>query len=202
MSYLKIGLVTACYNHQNNIQETIESVLGQNYPQLKYIVLDDGSTDKSWSIIRKYKDRLYHCQRLKGYRKTVATALNLGFKKLDVDILGWINSDDILLPKSLFVINQVFSQLKNIQWLTGVATTINANTEMVKVSLRRKNKYDYLLKNWSVIQQESTFWRKNLWQKAGGFLNDNYLQAFDSELWTRFFFTRETLFSSGSSRRL
>lgn len=187
MRYPKIGIVTACYNHERYIEETIESVLSQNYPNLQYIVIDDGSTDGSWTKIRKYKDNLFHCERLRGYRKTVVPALNMGMKKLDVEIMGWLNSDDLLLPKSLFAIADVFSELKEVDWLTGIACTINEKSEIVNISPRRKNKYDYLSGLWQVIQQESTFWRKSLWEKTGAHLDENFIQGFDSELWTRFF---------------
>lgn len=187
MPYPKIGIVTACYNHEEYIEETVKSVLSQNYPNLKYIVLDDGSTDNSWKKIKKYKDKLFHCERLEGYRKTVVPALNIGIKKLNTEIMGWLNSDDILLPKSLFTIADVFSELKEVDWFTGIACTINEKSEIVNLSPRRKNKHDYLSGNWQVIQQESTFWRKNLWEKTGAHLNENFIQGFDSELWTRFF---------------
>jgi len=185
-NYPKISLVTACYNHKDYIAQTIESVLSQNYPNLQYVVIDDGSTDGSWDIIKKYESKLFHCERLEGYRESVTTALNYGIFKTDGEIMGWINSDDILLSNSLFTVADVFISQPSVEWLTGVASTINYKTEIVNSRLVLKNIYDYLIGNWQVIQQESTFWRRSLWERAGGRLLEKKW-AFDTELWTRFF---------------
>ena len=183
--YPKISLVTACYNHADFIAETIESILSQNYPNLEYIVIDDGSTDGSWDIIQKYKNKLTVCERMEGYRDTPTIALNYGLKKGTGEIMGWLNSDDILLPGSLFRIAKIFAGNERVEWLTGMESTINSTSELVKSNLRLKNKYDFLIGDWKIIQQESTFWRRSLWEKTGATLSKGW--AFDTELWTRFF---------------
>jgi len=186
MNYPSISLITACYNHKNYIAETIESIISQKYPNLQYVVIDDGSTDGSWEVIQKYQKYLHHCEQLEGYRKSPTIALNIGMSKVNADIMGWLNSDDILLPKSLFVISEVFAQNKNVEWFTGMASTINHKSQIVNSKMRPKNIYDYLIGDWKIIQQESTFFKRNLWQKAGKkFIEDKW--AFDTELWTRFF---------------
>jgi glycosyltransferase involved in cell wall biosynthesis len=191
MKYPKISLVTTCYNHQDFIAETIESILSQNYPNLEYIVIDDGSTDGSWEIIQKYKDKLTYCERMEGYRDTPTIALNYALSKTTGEIMGWLNSDDVLLPKSLFTIAKVFTDVDEAEWITGMATTINERSEIINSRLRLKNKYDFLTGDWKVIQQESTFWRRSLWERAGGYLEGKHKWAFDTELWTRFFFLAE-----------
>jgi glycosyltransferase involved in cell wall biosynthesis len=185
MLYPKISLVTACHNHRDYIAETIESVLSQNYPNLEYAVIDDGSTDGSWEIIQKYKDRLHYCERLEGRRDNPTAALNYAFSKTSGEIMGWLNSDDLLLPKSIFTVAEIFSQLKPVEWLTGIGTTINQKSQIVGSKFIAKNIYDYLSGDWRTIQQESTFWRRELWQKTGARLENTW--AFDAELWTRFF---------------
>jgi glycosyltransferase involved in cell wall biosynthesis len=189
MTYPKISLVTACHNHQKYIGKTIDSILSQDYPNLQYIVIDDGSTDGSWEIIKKYQDRLYRCEKMDGQRDNPTAALNQAFAETDGEIMGWLNSDDILLPTSLFTIAEIFSQLQEVEWLTGMATTINSESKIVNSKLNAKNIYDYLSGNWKTIQQESTFWRRGLWQKTGAELADSW--AFDAELWTRFFLQTE-----------
>jgi glycosyltransferase involved in cell wall biosynthesis len=186
MQYPKISLVTACFNHKDYIAETIESIVSQGYPNLEYIVIDDGSTDGSWEIIQKYKHKLYLCERLEGYRDTVTIALNYGIKKTSGNIMGWLNSDDILLPKSLFSIAKIFGDNPKVEWFTGMASTINQRGELVNSILRLKSKNDFLIGEWKVIQQESTFWRRGLWEKSGGALNEAQKWAFDTELWTKF----------------
>jgi len=189
MKYPSICLVTACHNHERYIEETINSVLSQNYPNLQYVVINDGSTDKSGQIIKKYKKYLHYYEDWSGYRKTVVPALNKAFSKTDGKIMGWLNSKNTLLSKSLFTIAEIFSQLKQVEWLTGIATTINDEGKIINARLRRKSIYDYLIGNWQVIQQESTFWRRSLWDRTGGYLKEQW--AFDSELWTRFFLEAE-----------
>jgi glycosyltransferase involved in cell wall biosynthesis len=183
--YPKISLVTVCFNHEDYIAETIESVLSQNYPNLQYIVIDDGSTDNSWQVIEKYKDRLFRCERMLGYRKFPTIALNSGLAMTDGEIMGFLNSDDKLLPTSLFSVAKIFQDNQQVEWFTGLASTINFRSELVLSQFRPKNIYDFLIGDWSVIQQESTFWKRNLWNKAGGKLIIRW--AFDIELWTNFF---------------
>lgn len=185
--YPKISLATACFNHKAYIAETIESVLSQKYPNLQYIVVDDGSTDGSWDIIQRYKNDLAGCYRLEGYRDTVTIALNDALGKTDGQIMGWLNSDDIILPNSLFTMADIFRDVPDATWVTGMATTINFKSQIVNSNLRLKSEYDYLNGKWVVIQQESTFWRRELWNKAGPALNGKEKWAFDTELWTRFF---------------
>lgn len=191
MRYPKISIVTTCYNHAKYVGKTIESVLSQDYPNLQYVVINDGSTDNSEEIIKEYAGQLYHWETWDGYRPGPVFALNKGFSLTDGEIMGWINSDDILLPNSLFVIASVFNQLKEVEWLTGIASTINSRGEIVKVYPYQKSIYDYLNGNWSVIQQESTFWRRSLWERTGGYLNEDFIYGFDTELWTRFFLQTE-----------
>lgn len=185
--YPKISIVTACYNHAAFVGETIESIVSQGYPNLEYIVIDDGSTDTSWDVIQRYKNRLTSCERLEGYRESPVVALNHGFGKTTGEIMMWLNSDDILLPKSLFVIAKIFQEHPEVEWLTGMASTINQRGEIVNSRLRVKHAYDYLSGDWKVIQQESTSWRRSLWKKASGLLEAEKKWAFDTELWTRFF---------------
>lgn len=189
MRYPYIGLVTACFNHKDYIAETIESVLDQKYPYLRYIVYDDGSTDGSWEVIKQYEKYLYRCERLEGKRDTPTIALNKGFNALpkDVDVIGWLNSDDILLRNSLTTVAEAFMDNEQVQWISGVATGINYRSRVISSRLHKRNKYDYLLGEWQVIQQESTLWRKELFEKAGPYLNEEKKWAFDIELWTRMF---------------
>jgi len=186
MKYPRISLVTGCYNHEKYIAQTIESVISQGYPNLQYVVINDASTDNSEKIIKKYAKYLYHWKTLPGYRKTITSALNKGFSYTNGGIMGWLNSKNILLPKSLFTIAEIFSQLKKVDWITGIATAIDGQSKIVRIRFNKKSVYDYLIGNWPVIQQESTFWRRGLWNETGGKLK-NIPLVFDMELWTRFF---------------
>ena len=90
----KISLVTAVYNGEEYLEETIRSILGQGYPNLEYIVVDDGSTDGTTDIIRKYEKHLacWFSQKNQG----LYSALNAGFARTTGEIMGWLNSSDKL----------------------------------------------------------------------------------------------------------
>jgi len=185
MDYPRISLVTGCYNHEKYIGETIESVVSQGYPNLQYVVINDGSTDRSEKIIKKYARYLDHWETLSGYRNNIVPAINRGFSYTNGEIMGWLNSKNILFPKSLFTIAQIFRELPKVNWLTGLAANIDDQGRILTVNSYKKNVYDYLSGDWPVIQQESTFWRRPLWKKTGAHLVNRW--AFDLELWTRFF---------------
>lgn len=187
--YPKISLITQCYNREDVVAETIESVLSQNYPNLEYIVIDDGSTDKSWEVIQKYRDKLAYVERLEGKRDTPVPAINYGFSKATGEVLGWISSKNILMPKSLFTIAQVFSDLPEVEWVTGIGTIIDSEGKIISVIPVRKDLYEHMIGTQSNIQAESTFWRQSLWKKSGEKFNEDAV-SFDVDLWsTKFFIT-------------
>ena len=191
MSCPSVSLVTPCFNHADFVGDTIESVVSQDYPNLEYIVINDGSTDESDAVIKRYADQLHHWETWPGSRPGPAPAINRGFSFSSGEIMGWLNSDDLLMPKSLFVVAEVFAQFPQVDWFSGVATTIDSEGRYIRSRKYRKNKYDYLVGDWAVIQQESTFWRRSLWEAVGGRLDASLSVAHDAELWCRFFLHAE-----------
>ena len=102
----KITIVTPSYNQGRFLEQTILSVVGQQYPNLEYIIMDGGSTDNSVEIIKKYESHLAHWESEKDSGQ--AHALNKGFALATGTIFGWLNSDDYYLPGTLsFVAEQL-----------------------------------------------------------------------------------------------
>src|SRR5580704_13795105 len=99
MNEPKISVITCCYNHAQFIEETIQSVLDQNYTNLEYIVIDGGSTDGSAEIIASYATRLSYWISEPDNGQT--DALIKGFARATGDILCWLCSDDVFEPWTL-----------------------------------------------------------------------------------------------------
>jgi glycosyltransferase involved in cell wall biosynthesis len=186
LNYPKISIVTPSFNQGQYLEETILSVLGQEYPNLEYIIIDGGSTDNSVEIIKKYEKQLaFWCSEKDN---GMYDAIQKGFAKSTGEIMGWINSDDRYHAKSFFVLAQVFNSFPEVEWLQGNPTSIDEQGRIVSAfSSRKWSKYNFLRRDYKYIQQESTFWKRSLWEKAGSRLNTALKYAGDFELWLRFF---------------
>jgi glycosyltransferase involved in cell wall biosynthesis len=102
----KITVITPSFNQGQFIEETIRSVLFQGYPNLEYIIIDGGSTDRSVEIIRKYEKQLTYW--ISEPDRGQSHAINKGFSRSSGDLIGWINSDDLLLPGTLFTLASAY----------------------------------------------------------------------------------------------
>lgn len=182
----RISVITPSYNQSQFLEKTIQSVVSQQYPNLEYIIIDGGSSDGSVEIIKKYEKYLaFWCSEKD---KGMYHAIQKGFEKSTGDILTWINSDDLLFPNSLKRANEIFNRYSQVEWLGGSTCRIDENSDVVYVSAPRKwNRFNYYLGDFKFIQQEGTFWRRSLWENAGGYINASYHLAGDFELWLRFF---------------
>lgn len=187
MMYIpRISIVTPNYNSGKYLEETILSVLDQCYPNLEYIIIDGGSTDNSVEIIKKYADSLTYWESEKD--KGMYHAIQKGFEKSTGEIMAWINSDDIYHRNSLFSIAEIFSSFPEVNWIVGASTNIDDKGRTIFVNQSRKfSKFDFYNHDFKWLQQESVFWRRTLWEKAGSRLNTDLKYAGDFELWLRFF---------------
>ncbi|CAK8724192.1 MAG: Glycosyltransferase involved in cell wall bisynthesis [Candidatus Electronema aureum] len=185
----KLSIVTPSFNQGEFIEETIKSVLQQNYKNIEYIVIDGGSSDNSVDIIKKYENKLHFwiSEKDEGH----GHAINKGFSHTSGEIMAWINSDDKYTPWSFNVVAEIFSNFPHVMWIVGFNSWWNSTGAMTTASRCPKNIFDFLLGNYGWIQQESVFWRRELWEKAGGYINQNYKLMVDGELWTRFFLHEE-----------
>ena len=162
------------------------SVLGQNYPNLEYIIIDGGSTDNSVEIIKKYQDKLKYWVSEKDHG--MYDAIQKGFQKSSGDIMAWRNADDLYHRKSFFIVSEIFSKFPIINWLVGASTFWDEYGRCIHTHESRKfSRYDFLMGDFKWLQQESCFFTKTLWTKAGSYIDKTLQYAGDFELWLRFF---------------
>jgi glycosyltransferase involved in cell wall biosynthesis len=185
MNYPKISVVTPSFNQASYLEETILSVITQNYPNLEYIIIDGGSSDGSVEIIKKYE--MYLTYWVSEPDNGHGHALNKGFAKSTGEIMAWINSDDKYYPYTFTTVAEIFSKFNDINWIQGKNSWIDKSGRLTDVQFSFINIYSYLLFDYKWIQQESVFWRRSLWDKAGSFINRKMELMVDGELWTRFF---------------
>ena len=186
MKYPKISIVTPSYNQAEFLEQTICSVLNQNYPNLEYVIIDGGSTDGSIEIIKKYADRLTYWVSEKD--KGQYDAINKGFSHTTGDIMGWVNSSDIYFPWAFGIVSEIFENHSEVQWLSGMPTNLSKGVAPQTIYYAdKKNKYDIICGNYKWMQQESIFWKRSLWNKAGGKLDVSVKYAGDFKLWIDFF---------------
>ena len=187
-NFPRISIITPNYNGAKFLEETILSVIGQDYPNLEYIIIDGCSTDESIDIIQKYKSKLAWW--VSEPDNGMYDAIQKGFDRSTGELLGWINSDDILHKKSLFAIADIFSNNQQIRWVQGYPNVIDESGRIVYHRPQRFSKYAFYLKDYHdgiFIQQESTFWTRDLWIESGAYLSKKFKYAGDFELWIRFF---------------
>ena len=183
----RIALVTPVYNSVKYIEQTIDSVLGQNYPNLDYFIVDGGSTDGTVDIIRKYESKISGW--ISEPDRGMYDAINKGFARATGEVMGWISATDKLQPGGLTVVGSVFRDLPEVEWITGRRTVYNDEGTTVRIDpVMHWSRLRFLIGG-SIrhIQQESTYWRRSLWEKAGAHVDASRRSAGDFELWVRYF---------------
>ena len=137
-------------------------------------------------IIRKYADRLAYW--VSEPDAGMYDGLQKGLSRCTGEVMAWINSDDLLHPHAFSIAAEVFSAFPAVEWIQGIPTVVDEAGRTVYVKdFRKWSKYHYFLQDKEHIQQESCFWKKSLWERAGGKLNTQLKYAGDYELWSRFF---------------
>ncbi len=190
---MKISIVTPSFNQASHLRETLDSVLSQRIKNLEYLVIDGGSTDGSREILEEYSSKLSHwCSEPD---KGQYDAVNKGFEKSTGEIMGWLNSSDFYLPWTLKMVEQIFTQFPDVQWISSMQKSCVSEEGYFEYFAREPGFSGVeLLKGFhgglgktSFIQQESCFWRRSLWEKIGGRITDRYPYAADFWLWSEFF---------------
>ena len=178
-----ISLVTCSYQQGRFLDATMRSVLEQDYPGLEYVVIDGGSKDESVDVIRRHEARLAHW--VSEADKGQTDALIKGFRRVTGDVMGWLCSDDLLLPNSLAFVGRFFAENPQVDALYGDSLWIDAEGRFIRAKRESGfNRFVFLFDH-NFIPQPSMFWRRSLYEKVGG-LDARFNLAMDSDLWERF----------------
>ncbi len=191
-SDLHISVVTPVLNAAGTLAATMESIASQDV-DVEHVVCDAGSTDESVAIARAYQRR-HRVRVLQVPGKGLYESIALGHDQTSGEIMAWLNGDDFYHPGALRTVEHVFKTCPRIDWICGIPNQLHLETG-VSVLSRRLPVYSPLLIRLGLyqdaylgyLQQESMFWRRSLYDRAGGrdILN-RYQYAGDFHLWRAF----------------
>jgi glycosyltransferase involved in cell wall biosynthesis len=179
-----ISIVTPSYNQASFLEETILSVLNQNYPHLEYMVIDGGSTDGSVDIIRSYEDRLAYW--VSEPDQGQYHALQKGFARARGDLLGWLNSDDVYLPDALPAVGRAYATHPD-QCIAGPVINVDHRSGRAKYIPQRGITFENMVKFWEQQyswHQPGLFFPHSAYELAGG-LDGSLDYAMDHDLLCR-----------------
>ena len=180
---LLVTIVTPSFNQGRFVEETIKSVVNQTYSPIEYILVDGGSTDNTMQIVEKFKtqiDIIIH-EKDKGQ----ADAINKGFKIAKGELVGWINSDDILYPDCVEKIVELYEFKKNAAiYYHSINDIIDGSGGLIKTyRLKIPDRRHLIFKNYDVAQPGSFY---NLdFVKEAGYLNIKNHYCMDLDLWLK-----------------
>ena len=180
----KISIVTASFNQGKFIEETIQSFLNQNYPNLEYIIIDGGSTDQTLEIIKKYQQHLTYW--VSENDEGQANAINKGLNKCTGEIFNWLNSDDYLEHGALYKIAKAFED-KKVSLVAGRVRNFSTTADEIipnqKLSAQGLMCWEPGVK----FVQPGVWMRRELIEQCGG-IDEKFHYAFDWDLYIRYLY--------------
>jgi len=182
MKMPRISIVTPSYNQAAYIGWTVRSVLLQRYPNLEYIVMDGGSTDGTQAVLEPYRSQFAHyvSEKDKGQSDAVAR----GFERSTGEIMGYLNSDDMLAPDALRFVANFFGQHPDVDAIYSHRVTVVEDNRVVSYWILPPHS-NYLMQRWDLIPQETCFWRRSLFERAGN-IDPSFRFALDYDLFLRY----------------
>ena len=178
----KFSIITPSYNQGEFLEETILSVLNQDYPNLEYIIIDGGSNDNSVEIIKKYQKSLKYW--VSEPDKGQSDAINKGLKIATGSILQWLNSDDVLMKGALNYINEYFNKNPDKGCMIGDLQLINLTGKFTTLIKAVPFHFNSALFTTGLVPQPSTFFTRRAWEKTGN-LDISLTYQFDYEYFLR-----------------
>jgi glycosyltransferase involved in cell wall biosynthesis len=176
----KISLVTPSLNQGKFIRATIESVLSQGYPDLDYRVQDGGSTDGTLTVLRTYEGRVPFVSEKDAGQ---ADAINKGLAAATGEVLGYLNSDDVLRPGALAAVGEAFASDSDLMFVWGRASYLDEAGNSVSPYLARPDAIERLA-DACFIAQPAAFFRRKVWEEVGPF-DASLHHTMDYDYWLR-----------------
>lgn len=182
--YPSISVIIPSFNQGQYIEETLLSVIGQQYPNLEILVIDGGSTDHTVDILSKYSHHILYWHSKKDLGQ--ADAINQGMNLSSGEVVCWLNSDDMYLPGTLLDVGKRFIGYADKNHLIyGAAVTIEQSSEKLYGGAQIAESFEaFKLTYTDFIVQPSTFWTRSLWLQTGE-LNTNYHYILDWDWFIR-----------------
>lgn len=176
-----VSIITPSFNQGCFLEETICSVLAQDYPNIEYIIIDGASTDGSVEIIRKHEDHLacWTSERDNGQTSAVIK----GFNRASGSIFAWLNSDDLLAPSAVRIAVDLLRRLPDVGVVYGDRLHIDAKGNVIGVN-RMPAFYPAMLRRNITLPQETVFFRRAVYEQVGG-LDETLRFSLDFDLWVR-----------------
>jgi glycosyltransferase involved in cell wall biosynthesis len=175
-----VGVATPSYNAVEFIRDTIDSVLSQEYPHVRYVVMDGGSTDGTVDVLRSYGDRLDWISEPDGGQ---ADAVNRGIDRVGGDIVAFLNADDSYEPGAIATAVQRFAERPGAALIYGAAVQLDAAGNAVRTTPVLGCDHESLA-GYNPISQPAAFASGHVWREVGG-LDPSLHLALDYELWMR-----------------
>jgi glycosyltransferase involved in cell wall biosynthesis len=184
-----VSIITPSFNQAPFLEETIKSVLEQDYPHIEYIVIDGGSTDGSVEIIKKYASPLENFRHsihawVSEQDKGQTDAINKGFAQAKGDILAWINSDDTYNPKAVGEAVLYLMENPDVAMVYADCNFIDEQGRVIGKFASRQTDYHRLRQGYVHIPQQTMFFRAAYWKELGP-LDPSFYFAMDYDLWVR-----------------
>ena len=176
-----VSIITPSYNQAAYLEQTLLSVLNQDYPAIEYIVIDGASTDGSADIIRRYADRLSYW--VSEPDRGQSHAINKGFARARGEIVAWMNSDDLYTPGAVAEAVALLTSRPDVGMVYGNCLRIDADSAIT--SWHQSRQHDLIdLLSFSILSQPAVFLRRELVERVGG-LDESLHMLFDHLLWLR-----------------
>ena len=178
---MKISIITPSFNQADYLEQTICSVLDQDYPDLEYLIADGASTDGSVGIIKGYSERLTWW--VSEIDAGQADAINKGFSRATGEIITWLNSDDYYLPETLHTVAELFAKNPDAGIIYGDVLSVDGDGNPINVQQFAQYSIEDLMQ-FKIISQPAVFIRRSVLEQAG-YLDENYHFLLDHQLWLR-----------------